>query len=394
MTGTPIRVLAVVNSLEFGGTERMLERLAVELEASGRVAMTVASLEGVGAIGTRLRGRGIEVLAFGARGGTLRIVGGGFLALRRLLRRRRFDLVHSFLYRSHCAARLTRLVTLRRVPLISSERCLGDNRSRTTLWVNRLSSPLSDRILAVSEAVAERVVSRDRVPRRRIAVVRNGIEAVEPVPRWGRRLRARLGIAPDEVVLLLLGRLHAEKGPDLFLEALAQLDGAAIPRWRALLVGDGPERSALQDLARRRGLHQRVVFAGARGFVAPWIEASDLLVLPSREEGLPVAPLEAMARGKPVVASRVGGSGEVIVDGVTGRLVRSEDPAVLAAALSELIRDPDLRHRLGAESLQRVRTEFSIQRMVRDTLMLYDELLRSRRGPRLGSEPQEPLWQP
>ncbi len=393
MTGNPIRVLAVVNSLEFGGTERMLERLAVELEASGDVAMTVASLEGVGAIGTRLRGRGIEVLAFEARGGTLRIVGGGFLALRRLLRRRRFDLVHSFLYRSHCAARLTRLVTLRRVPLISSERCLGDNRSRTTLWVNRLSSPLSDRILAVSEAVAERVVIRDRVPRRRIAVVRNGIEAVEPSPRWGRRLRARMGIAPDEVVVLLLGRLHAEKGPDLFLEALAQLDGVA-PRWRALLVGDGPERAALQDLARRRGVHERVIFAGARGFVAPWIEASDLLVLPSREEGLPVAPLEAMARGKPVVASRVGGSGEVVVDGVTGRLVPPEDPAALAAALDELIRDPDLRHRLGAGSLQRVRSEFSIQRMARDTLKLYDELLRSRRGPRLGSKPQEPLWQP
>ena len=394
MTGTPIRVLAVVNSLEFGGTERMLERLAVELEASGRVAMTVASLEGVGAIGARMRGRGIEVLAFGSRGGTLRVVGGGFLALRRLLRSRRFDLVHSFLYRSHCAARLTRLVSLRRVPLISSERCLGDNRSKATLWVNRLSSPLSDRILAVSEAVAERVIRRDRIPRARIAVVRNGIEAVEPAPRWGRRLRRRLGIGDDEVVLLLLGRLHAEKGPDLLLEALARLDGAPGPRWRALLVGDGPEREALRALARQRGLGDRVLFAGARGFVAPWIEASDLLVLPSREEGLPVAPLEAMARGKPVVAARVGGSGEVVVDGLTGRLVPPEDPAALAAALSEMIGSPDLRSRFGSESLQRVRTEFSIQRMARDTLKLYDELLLSRRPPRLGSKPQEPLWQP
>ncbi|HEU5182780.1 MAG TPA: glycosyltransferase [Candidatus Polarisedimenticolia bacterium] len=394
MTRTPIRVLAIVNSLGFGGTERMLERLAVELQASGRVAMTVASLEDVGAIGARLQARGIEVLAFGGRGSTLRIVGGGFLTLRRLMRRRRFDLIHSFLYRSHCAARLTRLFTLRRVPLISSERCLGDNRSPAALWINRVSSPLSTRILAVSEAVAERLESRDRVPRSRIAVVRNGIEAVEPSPRWGARLRCRLGIAPEEAVLLLLGRLHAEKGPDLLLEALALMDAGPCPPWRALLVGDGPEAAALKDLARRRGLQERVFFAGSRGFVAPWIEACDLLVLPSREEGLPVAPLEAMARGKPVVASRVGGSGEVVVDGVTGRLVPPEDPAALAVALSGLISSSDLRRRLGSQALERVRSEFSIQRMARDTLNLYDELLLSNRGSRLDSKPQEPLWQP
>src|SRR5258706_8068398 len=131
----------------------MLERMVLSLAASSEVESTVCSLEEAGPIGRRLRSRGIEVIPLGARGGTLRVVLGGLRGLRPLLRRRRFDLIHSFLYRSHCVTRLARARHHPSLPLISSERCIADNRSRFQHRLNGLMSRWSDPVIAVSEAV-------------------------------------------------------------------------------------------------------------------------------------------------------------------------------------------------------------------------------------------------
>ncbi|HET6277192.1 MAG TPA: glycosyltransferase, partial [Candidatus Polarisedimenticolia bacterium] len=189
----------------------------------------------------------------------------------------------------------------------------------------------------------------------------------------------RRGIAPSEAVFLMLGRLHREKGADLFLRALGALSGRATGRWRAVLVGDGPEREPLRRLAAELGVEARVFFAGARRRVGPWLEAADLLVLPSREEGLPVAPLEAMAREKPVLATAVGGTPEVVRHGETGLLVPADDPQALAAGLQRLLEDPDLRARFGARGLAILRADFSLERMVGQITALYEELLGRRR---------------
>jgi len=370
-----LRVLVVINDLGFGGTERMLERLAIRLTDLGRVRFTVCSLGSVGPIGRRLQARNIEVIALGARGGALNAVLRGALAVRRLLRERRYDLVHSFLYRSHCAARLAKLSLGLRIRLISSERCLGENRSRLLLLLNRAMSRWSDRILAVSEAVKDRTVLRDRVPSKKIQVVRNGILEVHPRASAGARLRRILGISPAEVVFLQLGRLHREKGPDVLLQALGRLNGNGAPPWRAILVGSGPEREALVRAAAAMGIGSHVLFVGARGYVEPWIEACDLLVLPSREEGLPVSALEAMARGKPVVASRVGGTPEVVGDHDNGLLVPPEDPAALAAALLTLAGDAEKRKEMGRRGMLRVRAEFSLDRMAEEIMRCYETLV-------------------
>ena len=375
MNEKAIRVLAVVNSLDYGGTERMLERMVLALHEPGRLEFTVCSLGGVGPIGQRLRARGIEVIALGTRGGVIRVVGHGAIGIRRLLRRGRFDLIHSFLPRSNCAARLAQLGLKRRAVLISSERSLGDTRAPGTSMMNRLTHRMSNRVVAVSAAVRDRIVERDRIPPGKVTVILNGIEIAAPRPATGTRLRKRLGIAPSEVVILALGRLHREKGPDLLLRALGALSDRPVGRWRALLVGDGPEREPLRRLAAALGIQDRVVFAGARRRVGPWIEAADLLVLPSREEGLPVAPLEAMARGKPVIATDVGGTPEVVQHGETGLLVPAEDPRALAAGLQRLLEDPALRVRLGVRGLAVLRAEFSIERMVGQIAALYEELL-------------------
>src|SRR5262245_26068814 len=198
------RVLLVVNSLGIGGTERMIETLVTHLTRDGRVRFTVCSLGEEGAIGGRLREAGVPVVALGWRGAAGQIAGGA-RGLRRLLRGGRFDLVHTFLYRAHCTGRLARAGLAPRVPLLSSERCLGDNRGPLTRLVNRLTARASDRVLAVSRAVGERAVTRDGVPRGRVAIVPNGVATAEPDARSRARLRRALGLGERDVLFLYLG---------------------------------------------------------------------------------------------------------------------------------------------------------------------------------------------
>ena len=368
----------------------MLEKTVLALNRPGRIEFTVCSLGELGPIGRRLRSHGIEVVAFGARGGAALAVCRGILGIRRLLRQQRYDLIHSFLYRSHCAARIARIRLKRRVALISAEHCIGDNRSRGILLLNRLTSRMSDRILAVSAAVRDKVVQRDRFPPGKVTVILNGIEIAALRPATGARLRRRLGIAPAEVVFLMLGRLHREKGPDVLLRALGALSARSSGGWRAVLVGDGPELGSLRRLAVDLGVEDRLMFAGARRRVGPWIEAADLLVLPSREEGLPVAPLEAMAREKPVLATAVGGTPEVVRHEETGLLVPPDDPQALAAGLQRLLEDPVLRARLGARGREVLRADFSLERMVDQIAALYEELV-GRRCPAASTIAEAPL---
>ncbi len=372
---TTPRVLALVNSLGYGGAETMLERMVLAITATGGARFTVCSLEDDGPIGRRLRKRGIEVIGLGARGGTLRVVATGIVRLRRLLRERHFDLLHSCLYRSHCVARLGRIGLGQEIPLVSSEHCIGETRPRFTLLANRLTAGMSDRIHAVSRAVGEAVVRRDRIPPGRVKVVVNGIEPLRPAPSGRRRLRATLGITDGEVVFLTVGRLHHEKGTDVLLRALSQMSRGGDIRWKAIVVGAGAERAALMTLAADLGLAGRLFFAGERRRVGPWLEAADLFVLPSREEGLPVAPLEAMARSLAIVATRVGGTPEVVEHGRTGLLVPPEDPAALAGALRRMALDPAARRSFGRRGRDRVQSEFSLERMAERILDLYCEVL-------------------
>jgi glycosyltransferase involved in cell wall biosynthesis len=350
------------------------------LEGGGRVRYTVCTLEGGGPIEGSLRAAGVEIIGLGSSTGLVRQVFGGALRIRRLLKTGRFDLIHSFLYRSHCASRLARFGMRRRIPLVSSERCLGDNRGGAVRRLNRWTSRFSDRIVAVSQAVGGRAVERDRVPRGRVVVVPNGIEVRTPDPRIRRRLRHALRLADAHVLMLYLGRLHREKGPDRLLDALARLRARSGGAWSVALIGGGTEdeRALIDRMTVTLGLKGRVLLAGPRRRVDPWIDACDILVLPSREEGMPVAALEAMMHARPVVATRVGGTPEVVRDGETGLLVPSEDPESLSLALERLVQDAPLRRKLGEAGRARALAEFTIERMAGGTLDVYRRVLEER----------------
>ena len=228
-----------------------------------------------------------------------------------------------------------------------------------------------DVVIAISEGVREALV-RGGVRPERIRVVPSGIDpaALQTNAGTGESHRRAWGIAPNDVLVLMLGALERRKGHAILLAAARRL-ATALPRLRYVFCGAGSEETALRRLA--ASLHGAVVFAGQQTDVAGCLAAADIVAMPSLKEGLGVAALEAMAAERPVVASRVGGLAEAVVDGESGLLVAPSDPALLADAIAALIADPVLRRRLAAAGRARVLARYTAARMADGTLACYGE---------------------
>jgi glycosyltransferase involved in cell wall biosynthesis len=257
------------------------------------------------------------------------------------------------------------------------------------LWplAARLDRPTLDRLVAVVVRRADACITLTArgqaelealgVPRTRCHVVPNGIEvarfaAVTPAPSPGGARR-----------LLCVARLAEQKGLDVLLRALPAVR-AATGAVALTLLGDGPDRSRLQVLAADLGLAEVASFRGVVQDVRPFLAAAHAFVLPSRYEGIPLAILEAMAAGLPVVATAVEGNADLIRNGVDGLLVPRDDPAALAEALVRVLQDAELARRLGAEARRRAAAHYTVEAMVERTLRIYREVLaapRAREAP-------------
>jgi glycosyltransferase involved in cell wall biosynthesis len=247
--------------------------------------------------------------------------------------------------------------------------------NRSVRFQQRIVSAGVHRYVAVSEEVARRMATCFGISPAKLRVIHNGID---PGP-FGRPPDARLRTAligdPHRPLVLTLARLAPQKGLDT-LVAAARL----VPEAVFVVAGDGPERGALEAQAATLGLADRMRFLGHRRDVAALLDACDVFALPSLFEGLPLAVLEAMAAGKPVVASHIGGTDEAVLEGVTGLLVPPADPCALARAIRVVLADPALARRLGAAGRSRVDAEFSARRMVRAVEATYDEVLAATEG--------------
>jgi glycosyltransferase involved in cell wall biosynthesis len=169
-----------------------------------------------------------------------------------------------------------------------------------------------------------------------------------------------------------VARLDPQKGLGDLLEAAARVPDASF-----VVAGDGPDRERLGETARSLGLHDRVCFLGHRDDVPDLLRSCDVFVLPSLYEGFPLSVLEAMAAGKPVIATAVGGTPEAVSDGETGFLVPPGDPSALAAAIRAVLSDPVLARRLGSAGRERACRTFSAAEMVRHVVRLYEDILKA-----------------
>ena len=235
----------------------------------------------------------------------------------------------------------------------------------------RLTARLADAVVAPSRVTANELESDYGC--RVAAVIANGIRPLDLPPRPP---------AEPGVEVLYAGRLRTRKAVAVLIEAFARVHDQT-PNARLRLAGDGEQRPALEAQVRQLGLAEAVHFAGAvpHDRMPGLYAAADIFCLPSLYEGFPLAILEAMAAGLPVVATRVAGNPEAVEDGVHGRLVEVEDVAALAAALLDLIEDDEGRRRMGRQARQRVDQEFSIERIGATYRELWEELA----GPGAGS---------
>lgn len=235
----------------------------------------------------------------------------------------------------------------------------------------RLHPPLIHRYIAVSHEVKRRLHDDLQVRASKISIVHNGIQVNAVIQRSLGPLQGPLQEAPALPLVLTPARLHPQKGHADLLRA-----AALVPNAHFVLAGDGPERGALEDLVRHLGIESRVLFLGERDDVPQLLARSAAFVLPSLYEGLPVSVLEAMAVGTPVIATAVGGTDEVVEDGVTGVLVPPGNPARLAAEISRLIASQPLADQMSEEAKRRVQQSFSSDSMIRGVLDVYGALTR------------------
>ena len=365
-----LRVMHLVHSMDVAGAEKLVYDIIPLVR--DRIRSSVCCLDSVGHLGEKLREQGVSVRAVGRRPG---IDLGVPWRIGRELRRHRIDVLHCHQYTPYFYGALARLVCPSvKIVLTEHGRHYPDRVRPKRVVLNQVLQFLTDSFTAVSGSVREHLVRFEKMPGRRIQVIYNGVHpndfAGDLEPRQTRR---ELGLSPDALVVGTAARLAPVKDQQTLLRAFARVH-QRLPQARLLVAGDGPCRDDLERLARQLQLDSSVQFLGRRDDVPALMQVFDVFVLSSLSEGTSVTLLEAMASGKPCVATAVGGNPEVIVDGQTGLLSPARQPVELAVNLVCLLRDGALRQQMGARGRQRVHDRFTYPLMVHDLLTVYARL--------------------
>jgi glycosyltransferase involved in cell wall biosynthesis len=363
----PIRLLFLTTVFDRGGAERILVQYATGLPRE-KYAVQVAALQGRSrAIAEELARADISACDMHMAGkGDLRVV----WHLRHLLVRERIQVLFSSMFHANLLGRLTGWLC--GIPIrVSAEHIMSWEPLGRRL-LNRWTVPLATHVVAVSEAVAAYAVREFGIPPEGLTVIRNGVDTCRfrPTPRIQDECRLVIGCT---------ARLHAKNDHAALLHAFGQIARARTDA-DLLLVGRGPEEDRLKALVGSLRIADRVHFLGEQPDVAPYLRRMDVYVQPSVTEGLSVSILEAMATGLPVVATAVGGTPEVVIDGETGLLVPPREPRKLAEAIERLLADRGLREAFGKAGRTRVEAHFGEKLMLQRVEALLDRLVERHLG--------------
>ncbi|HEY7142416.1 MAG TPA: glycosyltransferase family 4 protein [Methylomirabilota bacterium] len=388
-----IRLLRVITRLNVGGpalhttllTERLFPDRYDSIVATGAVASDEADyLALFGRPGDRV----VRVPALRREVHPAADVA-ALAALVRLMRRFRPHVVHTHTAKAGALGRLAARLT--HVPVVLHtyhghvfDGYFGPRRARVFLSVERALARHTDCLIAVSNAVRRDLLALGVGRAEQFRVIPPGLDLDPLLGADAMRgaLREELRIPPDATLVGIVARLVHIKAHEVFLGAAARVAREA-PGCRFIVIGDGERRAELEVLAARDGLATRAHFLGWRRDLPRIYADLDIVALTSRSEGSPVALIEAMAAGRPVVATRVGGVPDVVDDGVTGRLVPPGDAAAAAGAILELLSDPKRAQTIGQAARERVAPRFSVARLLTDLDELYRALLRAK-GLRTG----------
>lgn len=368
-----IGVMFVLTSAVRGGVEEVVLGLLQRLDPS-QFHLSLAAPPGLlGALGPDLAGVSLDTLAVEADS-WLRVR--QIDRLRAFMRRIRPDVVNPHLFRSTAvAAPIARAVGIRGVvETYHGREAWRQGLLRGGFAADRFIARLVTRVIAVSRGAADFLAAGKGYPPDKIVVIPNGRDLTRFVPgRHRDDVRKELGIDRGAPLVGVVGRLETQKGHVFLLDAWPEVM-RAYPDARLLVVGEGSLRAALSAQAHRRGVADSVLFTGFRADVPRILDAIDVLALPSLHEGMPLTVIEAAAAARPVVATAVDGTPEVVLEGQTGRLVPPADPPALARALLAILGNAPEAARMGREACRWARERFDIDVHVEATARVYREV--------------------
>jgi glycosyltransferase involved in cell wall biosynthesis len=285
------------------------------------------------------------------------------LWLRRLIKSGRFDFVHCHQYSPYTYGWFAHWGTGAKVVFTEHGRFHPDQHRKKARLINPLIALTSHRLVAISAATREALIEYEYMPASKIAVIYNGITPLAVEEDRKQELLAKLDIKPGEVIIGTVARLDTVKNQPLMLQATRTLIDQGY-NVRLLLVGDGPERENLEAITQQLNLNNAVIFTGFQSQPADYLSLMDIFLLPSFTEGTSMTLLEAMSLGIPTVATRVGGTPEIVKDKETGLLVESDDQGAFTNAIKSLLDQPRARETIGNAAKVRFEVKFSVNQMV------------------------------
>jgi glycosyltransferase involved in cell wall biosynthesis len=361
-----IRVLVLIKGLGIGGAEKLISEGARFWDRESFDYEVAYVLPWKDQLVADLEASGIEVhMIGGKRGLTPPTVG----RLRRLVREHNVDLIHAHLPTMGIVSRVSSPV-----PVIYTEHNMADSYRPLTRTLNRLTYGRNAAATAVSGAVAGSVSGWPGDP---ALVIPNGV-AVHVDPDGVKAARKELRLSESDLLVAHVGNIRPGKGHDVLIDAVAHLH-QRLPSVNFVSIGGEKYPGDLERVRGRAleaGLEDVLRFMGRRPDALNFVAAADMFVNPSSVEGLPVAILEAMALGRPVVAAAAGGVPGIVKDGVTGVLVEPNEPVALSGGIEKLINDPYLAERLGQAAQDMVEKEYGLEPMVRATEEVYRMVVR------------------
>ncbi len=376
MKTNKINLLHVVLEMGIGGLQRLITDTTLAMDRE-RFNIEVVCLDELGCFAEVLQSNGITVTLLRRHDRHLALYP---FRLARFMRQRKVHVVHmhpgSFIFGILAAV-------LARVPVtVYTEHGRAVPEHPLRIKEDRVSGVFVDRIIAVSKELELYLADTIKLPAHKICTVVNGIRVSEFVQRpKDPQLLGEFGIAPETKVLGTVARLDPVKDQITMIEAVKKVR-ETIPNVRLLLVGDGPERTALEDFAQANGLDKNVTITGQRNDVPKMINLFDLFLLSSLREGTSISLLEAMSSGVAPIVTNVGGNPAIVNAGVDGLLVEPRDPRAMADAITGLLLDDVRRKNLANAAAMKVRQQYSIENMVRQYVHIYEEHLGKKRRSR------------
>lgn len=303
--------------------------------------------------------------------------------LRKFIRQKRIDIVHSQGARADFFARMASLLmptsclcTLQ-MPVEGFD--VNSWRRRTYQAMDRISGRAVKKYIVVSEALKKNLSEERKISSDRIALIYNGIELDRYVPISDKGLLKKTLKMPSDTFLVgTIGRLVWQKGYEFLIKAIPEIV-RVFPEARFLFVGEGPLKGKLGALSKELGIRDKIIFTGFRSDIKEILSAIDLVVIPSLLEGFPMITLEAMALAKPIVATRINGITEQITNNKNGILVPAKNDAALAEAILDILLNKGKSRKLGLAARLTVESKFSVEKMVAETEKIYCSLLGAER---------------